>query len=89
MFRDNNDPTVYFQLGLFLSLGYEHLYFSVESLATINSVGEGAAFMGRDEQKEVECEFKEILIMFPGTQYYEKSLMTVGAHASERPAVEQ
>lgn len=37
MFRDNNDPTVYFQLGLFLSLGQEHLYFSVEILVTINS----------------------------------------------------
>lgn len=45
--------------------------------------------MGRAEQKEVECEFKKILIMFPGTQYYEKSLMTVGAHASERPTVKQ
>lgn len=49
MFRDNNDPTVYFQLGLFLSLGEEHLYFSVETLVTINSAWwGGSTFMKRD-----------------------------------------
>ena len=56
MFRDNNDPTVYFQLGLFLSLAWKHLYFSVGELVTINSAGEG--YEKRDEQLEAKRKSK-------------------------------
>lgn len=53
MFGQNNDPAVYFQLGLFLSLGSEHLHFSVESLATINPAGaDNATLVKRREPKQ-------------------------------------
>lgn len=58
MFRDNNDSTVYFQLGLFLSLGYEHLYFSVGTLVTINS---GPHLR---KGREARCGFQILLIGF-------------------------
>lgn len=57
MFGQNNDPAVYFQLGLFLSSGSEHLHFSVGTLATINPAGaDNATLVKRHEPKQAKCE---------------------------------